>query len=490
MIPLPGLELLVWMVRVSEMLLAVTAVVFLLAVWSARSSWRANLPAATAERMAWIVLVPDLVCVIGVLPPTFPSLVLFASLPALLAIGMLAYVRVGNRRRGHASLGPWRVLRPVLASLAGTVLVIYGIGAEVQVAQTRAKQLSEEAIARGRRDQDDLMALAIADRDIVVAGTTSTPPAVGDDAWMLWLDDSLTVERRYSPQAAERQAFFALTADGSDVVAGGQDDEHPFWIRMRKTGEATARKRWAESGGVHALASPHVGVTLVVGERNDAPFIACVDSSGTELWSRSPFPKGRLLAVACDGHHYLAAGTDDPLAMPGCSAILAGGTIDGESSWEKNLSGSDLAVPEALTRAPGGGFLALGRTRDLPGNMEDLWLARVDEDGAVRNERRFGDEVIEHAAGIATLGDRVFVAGYRFTWPEEQIWLFELDGRGTVVWEKSYGAKAHGRPLSLAMTREGHLVSAGYRQAQDGHRDGWIALFDTTGQFLRQRTYP
>lgn len=490
MIPLPGLELLVWMIRIAEALFAVTAVVGLLAVRGAHSSWRENRPAATAERMAWIVLVPDLVCVILVLPPTFPSLVLFASMPAVLALGTLAYVRVGNRRREHASLGRWPVLRAALGSLAGTVLLLYVVSSELQAAQARAKRLNDEAIARGQREQDDLMALALTDREIVVAGTTSTPPAVRDDAWMMWLDDSLAIRRRYSPQAAERQAFFALAADGSDVVAGGQDDEQPFWIRMRKTGEIAARKSWAEPGGVYAVAAPHPGWTLVVGERNDAPFISCVDSSGTELWSRAPFPRGRLLTVVGDEHHYLAAGTDDPLAMPGCAAILAGGTTDGRTSWEKKLSPSDLAVPEALARAPGSGYLALGRTRDLPGHMEDLWLARIAEDGTVSAERKFGDEVTEHAGGIATLGDRVFVAGYRFTWPEEQVWLFALDARGTPVWERSYGSKAHGRPLALAATHEGRLVAAGYRQAEDGHRDGWVAVFDTTGRLLRQRTYP
>jgi hypothetical protein len=69
-------------------------------------------------------------------------------------------------------------------------------------------------------------------------------------------------------------------------------------------------------------------------------------------------------------------------------------------------------------------------------------------------------------------------------------WLFELDANGSKVWEKTYAASTHGRPLALAATRDGDLVVAGYREGADFHRDGWVARFDTSGRLLMQRTFP
>ncbi|MGH9869325.1 MAG: hypothetical protein ACREAA_14330 [Candidatus Polarisedimenticolia bacterium] len=490
MIPLPGLVLLVWMLRVCRAVLAISCLASILAIRSAHVSWRAGRPGTAAERLAWILVVPGLICLITFLPPPSLHVLIESCLPALVSLATVSYVRRGNRRRGHASLGGPRILRIALASLVGSVLLLVASGLGVRAEQARRQRRHEAELARGRSHQDDFRAIVAAD-GIVVAGETSTPPAQDDDAWMLMLDRSLEVRRAYAPPLLHRQTLHALAAAGDDLVAGGQDDERPVWLRFTRTGDPTARTAWPWPGGVYALAPLNGGTSLVAGERDGEVFIASVDVSGSETWSVSPPMKGRLVAMATDGHSYLAAGSDDPLAMPGSMTVLAGGTTDGKGSWTKTLGESRFspATHDLAVLAPDA-FLALGTTGEAPERLSDLWLARISADGTLLEERTFGGARGEASGGLAVAGSRVFVAGYRFAHPHDELWLLELDAGGNTVWEKTYEARTHGRPLALAATREGHLVLAGYREAEDLHRDGWVGLFDSEGRLLTQRTYP
>ncbi len=490
MIPLPGLVVLVWMIRVSRALLAISLLASLVSFRKAGTAWRANEPAAAAERLAWIFLVPGLILFLLFLPPDSWPVWVASTPPALVSLATLIHIRLGNRRRSLASLHGRRIAGPVLASLLGTVLLIAISGLAVRAHQARMQRLDEEAAARGRSHQDDFSAVATTGAGMVVAGETSTPPSADDDAWLMWLDGSLAIRSKHAPRAPKRQAIFALVADGESVVAAGQDDERPLWLRFGGSGGLTGRVVGSEEGGVYALASLGGGAALLAGERAGAPFIARVDAAGTEIWSADPGPKGRLRSVAVRGQRYLAAGLDDPVAMPNATMILAGGTTDGKGAWARRLDSSRFSpAPHALTPAGAGGFLALGTTRDLPGHMSDLWLARVSDDGDILDERTFGRAEGETAGGLTVVDGRVFVAGYRFVPPAEELWLYEVDGNGSIVWEKTYDARTHGRPTALTVT-DGRLVLAGYREGEDLHRDGWVGIFDLSGEVLVQKTWP
>lgn len=491
MIPLPGLVFLIWMIRVSQAVLAISILASIVSLWKAGAAWRANEPAVAAERLAWILMVPGLVLFLLFFPPDSWRLWIAATPPAFVSLATLCSVRLGNRRRGLASLDGRRVARSVLASLVGTVLMIAGSVLAVRAHQARTLRLEEEAAARGRSHQDDFSAAVARGSGVVVAGQTSTPPSADDDAWLMWLDRSLAIRSEHAPRSPKRQAIFALAGSGQDLVAAGQDDERPLWLRFDEAGNPAARKVWDLEGGMYALATLDGGATLMAGERAGAPFIAGVDAAGAEIWSATPGPKGRLQSVAVHGQRYLAAGLDDPVAMPGAVMILAGGTTDGKGTWARKPDSSRFSpAPHALAPLRTNEFLALGTTREMPGHMSDLWLARISGDGTILDELTFGGANGETAGGLALVDGRVFIAGYRFIPQAEELWLLEVDGDGNVVWEKTYGARSHGRPTALVVTSEGRLVLAGYREGDDLHRDGWVGIFDLNGETLEQKTWP
>jgi hypothetical protein len=491
MIPLPGLEILIWVVRICFGLFVISIAASFAAVRIARASWRAQRPATSSERLAVIVLVAGIVWFILLLPPFHPGVFVASLLPALISLGTLRYLRKGNRSRGLPSLGARGSVPVAVGSLAGCIVVLVATSVGIRQHQERERRLEEKSRAEGRAHQDVFAALAVTDRDVVVAGETSTPPASGDDAWVLTLDRSLALERRFSPVAPADQAFYALAANASGVIAGGRDDEHPVWLRLDAAGDTTARKVWPWDGAVRTLVLLEDGSALVAGSRDDAPFIARMDASGSERWSSFPDLKGSLRAAVTNGRTYLAAGSSDLPDLSDSSMVLAGGTTDGRKSWAMGFRASAfLPRPQAMVMPKPGAVLILGTTSDIPGRLEDLWLARISPDGALLDEHTFGGPQTDQAAGLAVHEGRVYVAAYKFIALAEELWLFEVDDHGDQVWEKTYPAKSHGRPAALAVTREGNLVVAGYREGADHHRDGWVAIFDAQGGLIAQRTYP
>src|SRR5262245_12123516 len=105
MIPLPGLVILIWVVRVCFGVFVVSCAASLAAVRIAHASWRAKRPGTSSERLAIIVLVPGLVCFVLLLPPWNAGVFVGSLLPPLISLATLIYVRRGNRSRGLPSLG-------------------------------------------------------------------------------------------------------------------------------------------------------------------------------------------------------------------------------------------------------------------------------------------------------------------------------------------------------------------------------------------------
>src|SRR5262245_46369089 len=308
MIPLPGLEILIWVVRVCFGVFVVSMGASFAAVRIAHASWRAKQPAASSERLALIVLVPGLVCFVLLLPPWNLGVFVGSLLPALISLGTLIYIRRGNTARGLPTLSGRGTATVTLGSLIGCILILVATSVGIQQHQARVRHEEEARRAAGRANQDDFAALALTDHGTVVAGETSTPPARDDDPWVLTLDRSLAIEQSWLPIMPADQAIYALAADPSGLMGGGRDDEHPFCVRWNARGDTTARRVWPWDGAVRAIATLEDGSSLVVGGRDDAPFIARLDESGSERWSVFPELKGSLRAVVTSGRAYLAAG--------------------------------------------------------------------------------------------------------------------------------------------------------------------------------------
>src|SRR5262245_47813823 len=170
MIPLPGLEALIWMIRVCFGVFVVSIGASFAAVRIAHASWRAKQPATSSERLALIALAPGFVCFVLFLPPFNPRAFVASLLPLLISLGTLLYIRRGNGKRGLPSLGARAAVSVGLASLGACILILVATSVVAREQHARVKREEEARRAAGRANQDDFAELVVTDRGVAVAG--------------------------------------------------------------------------------------------------------------------------------------------------------------------------------------------------------------------------------------------------------------------------------------------------------------------------------
>jgi hypothetical protein len=130
----------------------------------------------------------------------------------------------------------------------------------------------------------------------------------------------------------------------------------------------------------------------------------------------------------------------------------------------------------------------------------DLWVVRLDADGAVVWERGIGGSAGDYAKTVRQTSDGGFVVtgdSYSFRTGDRycDIWVVKFDGSGGIDWQHTYGGTHYDIPQDIQETFDGQGVSTGYiltgytRSYGAGGYDIWVMRLDASGGVLWQKTY-
>lgn len=191
-----------------------------------------------------------------------------------------------------------------------------------------------------------------------------------------------------------------------------------------------------------------------------------------------PFSANTTVTVSNDGT--LHAGFREILVDPPIGPAPAG--------WAQTYGGSGVESLFDLCPAPGGGYVATGRTTSTSDHREDVYLIKVDESGELLWERTLGTfgpaewgRAIEPTAdgGYAIAGDR-----------NSDMYLIKTDGNGELLWETSFGGSAYDIAHGLAVLPDGAMVLAGVTKSMGaGVEDCFLVKTDAFGGLIWQKTY-
>ncbi len=188
-----------------------------------------------------------------------------------------------------------------------------------------------------------------------------------------------------------------------------------------------------------------------------------------------------------------------PEAMPSSSppstdssdAPLDCAVAAGPCRWARTFGGAAEDRAYGLARAPAGGWLLAGNSREGPGLSFDALLLRLDREGRSLWERRFGGPDTDQVFAIASTRDGgAAAAGHTRSQGagESDLWLFRLDARGNLLWERVLGGAANERARGIAAAPEGGFLVSGFTASRGaGDRDAWILRIDAAGRVLWER---
>ncbi len=140
--------------------------------------------------------------------------------------------------------------------------------------------------------------------------------------------------------------------------------------------------------------------------------------------------------------------------------------------------------------------------------LSDSWIIKIDNLGNIEWQKTYGGTAAENARKIIQLNDGkyVFVGGSGSTdgditghhGPANffDIWVVKIDTNGALIWEKSYGGTSDEDAFSIEYHPNSSYLIAGYTRSINGDvtnnfggQDYWLLNIDSIGNILWQKNY-
>ncbi len=281
--------------------------------------------------------------------------------------------------------------------------------------------------------------------------------------------------------------------------------------------QADAHQVFASSSGWSRTYRGLVGID-VIAVTSDRGFIVAgnsagvwvmkADALGNPVWERSYTPNGYALTEAepttllqtREGGYILSGAVLSlgPSYPTGTDGWLLKLDWKGAVEWSEIYGGRLDDGFSSVRQTSDGGYVAIGNTQSFgsPLHVSNGWVVRVDPHGKIIWQETFEGQDIH---SIDPTRDRGFaVAGTvcvcNATVNVAAAWVFKLDSKGSVVWEKAYPISSRSDAYTVQQTRDGGYVVGAEATTLSSvgsflSSDALILKLDRNGDLLWQKSY-
>jgi hypothetical protein len=191
----------------------------------------------------------------------------------------------------------------------------------------------------------------------------------------------------------------------------------------------------------------------------------------------------------------------------------------GNLLWQKCLGGSNNDRPEQMIPAHGGGYIGIGSTCSVDGDIShlygawDAWVVRVSEEGTLLWEKTYGGSGQDYGSSITATADGGYMLGATISSTTGYVncevqgltdicdaSLIKIDSLGEIEWQQCYGGSDYDALIQIKQTTEGGYVFMATTRSTDGDVSGfhgpggdgnksdlWVVKLDASGTIAWQR---
>jgi uncharacterized delta-60 repeat protein len=334
------------------------------------------------------------------------------------------------------------------------------------------------------------------DSGYVVAGETYSFGAGGADFWVVKLNSDGTISWQKTYGGADDDYAYSIqqTSDGGYIVAGNTRSfgvgYSNFWVlKLNSDGMASWQKAYGgtyldyaysvqqTSDGGYIVA----GQTLSFGAGYSNFWVLKLNSNGAVVWQKTYGGPGERRACSIrqtsDGG-YIVAGPTESFGAGDYDFWVLKLNGDGSVAWQKTYGGPSGDYAYSIQQTIDGGYIVAGPTSSF-GASADLWVLKLNSDGTVAWQKRYGGADPDTALSIQQTGDSGYiVAGYTDSFGAGgwDFWVLKLNSDGTVAWQRSYGGGGEDAAKSIQQTNDGGYIVAG---KTNGHF--WVLKVNSDG---------
>jgi gliding motility-associated-like protein len=186
----------------------------------------------------------------------------------------------------------------------------------------------------------------------------------------------------------------------------------------------------------------------------------------------------------------------------------------GNLQWEKVLGGSNYETARDIEATSDGGYIVVGETNSSDGGVvsgfggtKDIWLLKLDANGNLSWQKRFGGNGLDIGNHIHMLSDGSFyilassssndgdITGNHGTGGFTDGVIMKFDAGGNLQWSRCYGGSKNEELLDMEVINNRMYVS-GYANSTDGdippsqkNYDVWLLALDMSGNKIYSKVY-
>lgn len=194
-------------------------------------------------------------------------------------------------------------------------------------------------------------------------------------------------------------------------------------------------------------------------------YVLKLDSSGDMVWEnyyqKEKLNYGVAIYQTPDTGYLLFGNTMNKSETPSGDIYILKLNTDGLLLWDRTLGGEGDDQIFSVKPTSDGGFILCGQTQSFTNQEEDAYLIKMDTSGNVEWQRVFGKQNTDIARDCIQTEDLGFAFVGTTLTPTGQfkIMLVKTDSTGTLIWQRSYGAKGNFLGNSLTQTTDkGFLI--------------------------------
>ena len=159
-------------------------------------------------------------------------------------------------------------------------------------------------------------------------------------------------------------------------------------------------------------------------------------------------------------------------------------------TWEKTFgeSGNDMA--NDIIQTTDGGYVLVGYTESKGSGDADAWIFKLDSKGKLLWEKTFGGSEFDGLTSIIQTTD----GGYALAGGTESkgsgdadAWILKLDSQGDILWDRTYGGFFTDWAKTIIQTDDGGYAFVGARESK--WWDAWVVKLNNKGDVVWDKIF-
>jgi TolB-like protein len=309
--------------------------------------------------------------------------------------------------------------------------------------------------AYGGASDETINAVVKLDNGFMLAGTTRSLGNGVDSIYMLRITKSgkkVWEKAYYSDKDDYYVAKDMVKISKNNVLVAGYEDHVQFFnsevnIYLNAISTDGVRNGIKRYGGTKVDFANSIistddgyvmaGMTKSWGHGGEDAYVIKIDKEGNRVWHNAfgfRYDEQAEQIIQTKDGAYILVGTTDSDHKSQDDIYVVKINANGTRAWHRHYGSNEHEAGMAIVQSDDGGYLVVGSTNDTPSYNSDIYLLKIDKNGLIEWDRKYGDSKDDKALAVIKTEDGYAITGY-VTHPQsysKDMLLLKVDKNGNL----------------------------------------------------------